>query len=565
MADPTNKEQNQKKTITVTRHETVTNYARSTSAIKRGLQSLYLGPQTSVRESTVEIELAPINSSPPGAAAAPTGTNGFQFSGLVEALNTYQNDLVKRKIVAKADVYEIVFDPPALGAKKVINPGSTDRSKTAGKNATSAKQALDPKTDSVKKNSQNFNIQAGTQIIQVIDQVMRNSDLIREQALWQVDSVTQKLTPSPGTGTGQTVWYNITVESTQLDYDVLRRDFAYHMKFIVTPYAITQMASEYFPDSDYRGSHKSYNYWFTGQNTQILSYEQTFNNLYNLVLSGEASTKTAQIRDHRDQYTRVPMPTTEQKTGQQTGYLVNSAADSGADYLYSPNELAKIRMKIIGDPAFLQQDIVETGVNGKSFNFNSFNRDGGINFNSGEVIFDISWNQPVDYNFETGVMNTANSSTGRAKQFNVYQLIEVKSHFSRGRFEQDIEGRQFVEWNGSSEAKAATKSTRPGTKKSPPQGFVGPPSDLSGKRKIVENGASHSPGASAAFIGPNGIYRADPAPRSLSAIAQSNNAVREAAIPRQDEDNLRVAPTSIFGTPLPKVKLGVGPNRNRDQ
>ena len=254
-----------------------------------------------------------------------------------------------------------------------------------------------------------------------------------------------------------------------------------------------------------------------------------------------------------------------QKTGQQTGYLTNSAADSGADYLYSPADLKEVRMKIVGDPAFLQQDIVETGLDGQSFNFNAFNRDGSINFNSGQVIFDISWNQPVDYDFETGVMNTRNSSLGRDKQYNVYQLIEVKSHFSRGRFEQDIQGKQFVELNDQPKAPAAKNPVRPVTKKSPPQGFVGPPADLSGKRKFVNNGASHNPEYSGASIGPNGIYRTDPAPKSLSAIAQANNAVREAVIPRQDEDNLRVAPTSIFGTPRPKVKLGFGPNQNRDQ
>ena len=499
---------------------------------------------------------------PPNAAAAPSGTNGLQFTGLVQALNTYQNDLVKKKIVAKADVYEIVFDPPALGAKKVINPGSTDRSKTGGKNASSAKEALDPKTDAVRKNSQNFNIQAGTQIIQVIDQVMRNSDFIREQALWQVDSVTQKLTPSAGTGTKQTVWYNITVDATQLDYDILRRDFAYHMKFIVTPYAITQMASEYFPNSEYRGSHKSYNYWFTGKNTQILSYEQTFNNLYNLVLSGEAATKVPTIIDQRDQYTRIPMPTTEQKTGQQTGYLTNSAADSAADYLYSPSDLKEVRMKIVGDPAFLQQDIVDTGLDGQSFNFNAFNRDGSINFNSGEIIFDISWNQPVDYNFETGVMNTTNSATGRDKQYNLYRLVSIKSHFSRGRFEQDIEGKQFVEWNDPPKAPTAKNPVRPVTKKP----FV--PRDFDATTpyqttRIVETGGQ------AALVSPNGIHRTNPAPGSLSDIAQRNNIRRNGLedfySPADNSRPLNSAPTSIFGTPLPKVKLGFGPNQNRDQ
>jgi hypothetical protein len=562
MADTTNKTKN----LSPAYQDYINNYAPAANGKAVGLPVFNESKPGATAKEYVRQALAgrddvePKNS-PSNASAAPSGTNGQQFTGLVQALNTYQNDLVKRGIVAKADVYEIAFDPPALGAKKVTNPLGTDRSKTGGKSASSAKQVLDPKTDAVRKNSQNFNIQAGTQIVQVIDQVMRNSDFIREQALWQVDPVTQKLTPSAGTGTKQTVWYNITAQTTQLDYDIKRRDFAYHIKFLITPYAITQMASEYFPDSAYRGSHKSYNYWFTGQNTQILSYEQTFNHHYNLVLSGEAATTTPTMGDPRDQYSRIPMPTAEQKTGQQTGYLTNSAADNAAGYLYSPEDLKLIRMKIVGDPAFLQQEVVETGLDSASFRFNAFNRDGSINFNSGEVIFDISWNQPVDYDFETGVMNTANSATGRAKQFNLYQLTEVRSHFSRGRFEQDIDGRAYTEWKGATQAKPPAKTVRPPTKK---PAFI--PRDFDAtqpyqsERKFVNNGYSHNPEYSGASIGPNGIYRTQPAQGSLSAIAQANNAVREAALQRgrlNDDDLVAAA------TPIPPYHLK-RPNR-RDQ
>jgi hypothetical protein len=404
----------------------------------------------------------PKDSNPAKAPAAPTGRTGYLFTGLAEALNTYQNDLVKKKIVSKADIYEFEFVPVGLGATTVKKPGSTDRSKTAGKQATTVREAKDPKTDKVNNNSQNWSIEPGTQIIQVIDQIMRSSNFVTDQATSIVDPITQKVKPSPGTGTGQTVWYNISVNATMLDYDEKRRDYAYRMKFIITPYAITQMASEYFPDSAYRGSHKSFNYWFTGKNTQILSYEQTYNNLYKIVLSGEAATKIPVLRDHRDQYTKTPMPTTEQKTGQQTGTYTNAAADSAADYLYSPGDLATARMKIIGDPAFLQQDIVATGLNNQSFNFRPFNDDGSINFNSSQVVFDIIWNQPDDYDLDTGVVNPYRAS-GRAKQYNAYILTEVKSHFSRGRFEQDIEGKLLIEYE--TDAKTTPVEVRPTAKK----------------------------------------------------------------------------------------------------
>jgi hypothetical protein len=412
-------------------------------------------PTKSTREGVVTdvpLTLVKEASSPPKASAAPTGDTGYQFVGLVEALNSYQLDLVKKKTYDKADVYEILFDPVSLGDSKVKKPGGTDRSKTAAPSPNSAKAALDPKNDKVNSNSQNWNVTAGTQVIQVIDQVMRSSAYISDQALVQIDPNTQKAIPSPGTGTGITAWYQITASTQALEYDIKRRDYAYKMTYLITPYAITQMASEYFPDSRYRGSHKSYNYWFTGQNTEILSYEQTFDSLYYLVFNGESasnqpSASTRITLDYRDQYSRIAMPTTEQKTGQQTGTYTNAAADSAADYLYSPKDLSKIHLRIAGDPAWLQQD--QFG----NFSFSPFNDDGTINFDSQQIVFDISWNQPTDYDFTTGVMNV-NSANGRSKQNNVYTPAELTSYFSKGKFEQEIHGNQFVEFKKEPSANA---------------------------------------------------------------------------------------------------------------
>ena len=400
--------------------------------VNKARQAQILGRQTQLANA------------PPNAAAAPTGNTGYQFTGLVEALNTYQNDLVKKSTYFKADVYEILFDPIELGASKIKKPGSTDRSKTAAPSPTTAKAALDPKNDKVNNNSQNWDIKAGTQVLQVIDQVMRSSDYITGQATTQIDPNTGKALPSPGTGTGITAWYQITASTQALDYDIKRRDYAYKITYKITPYAITQMMSEYFPDSKYRGSVKSYNYWFTGQNTQILSYEQNLNAMYFLVFNGETAVSqpaaaTRVTLDYRDQYSYIAMPTTEQKTGQQTSPFTNAGPDSATDYLYSPSDFKNIQMRIVGDPGWLQQEQFGT------FGFNPFNDDGTINYDAQQIVFDISWNQPVDYDFSTGVMNV-NSANGRSKQNHVYTPTELRSYFSKGKFEQEIHGIEFTEF-----------------------------------------------------------------------------------------------------------------------
>ena len=420
------------------------------SLIRSGVASLTgsgTNQDSGVRKPAQTTASGNIGNSPAKASAAPTGNTNYLFTGIAEALNTHQNQLVKDKRYAIADIYEFEFNPVAMGEAKLKKPGSTDRSKTAGKEAKTAGQALNNKTDKVDNNSQNWSVLAGTQIVQLIDQIMRSSSYISDQAITQVDPNTQKPIPSPGTGTGITTWYKISVQATSLGYDNLRRDDAYRIKYLVTPYAITQMASEYFPDSRYRGSHKAYNYWFTGQNTQILNFEQTFNTLYKLTLSGIGPLSQSRVTtDFRDKYSKTYMPTTEQKTGQQTGTYTNAGPDSAADYLYSPNDLATVKLRIIGDPGWLQQGEVSTGISAQQFSFSPFNLDGGINFDSQEVLFDIGWNQPQDYNMETGVMNTSNQE-GRSIQNNTYLAIECRSFFSKGKFEQELMGKQFVEFN----------------------------------------------------------------------------------------------------------------------
>jgi hypothetical protein len=73
--------------------------------------------------------------------------------------------------------------------------------------------------------------------------------------------------------------------------------------------------------------------------------------------------------------------------------------------------------------------------------------DGTINYEGQEALFEIAFNQPVDYNLDTGVMdpttnnyNKTDTSAGSARQSYVYRATEVTSTFSQGRFTQELNG-----------------------------------------------------------------------------------------------------------------------------
>jgi hypothetical protein len=412
-------------------------------------------------------QVTPTQAAPSKASAAPVAGSQDIFTGLCDALNQNQQDLVKSKKRAIADEYVILFAPSPLGASTIKRPGDQNLSQAPMQNNATAADKLIKEKNSVNRNAITWPVTAGTQIVQLIDNVMRCSSYITDQQIVQVspvaDPVTgvQKQVPSPGTGKPP-AWYKISVAAEDLGVDKIINDHAYRMTFIISAYQPAQLISEYFPDSKYRGVHKSYQYWFTGENTQILSYEQKYDNAYRLALSGiGVDTQKSLKIDWRDQNRKIYVATSENHAQGAKDYT-NEPADNAASFLYDPKSLSTVKLRIVGDPAWLQQGECGLGISAKTFNFNPFNADGTINFDSQAVMFDVSFNQPVDYNFSTGIMDTNTMNRqGLPQEHYTFTAIECKSTFSKGRFEQEITGKLLTD-----ELKAATAQTgggRPAT------------------------------------------------------------------------------------------------------
>lgn len=410
---------------------------------------------------------------PPKAPAAPVAGEANVFTGLCDALNEHQQYLVKNGRRQYPDIYEIKFVPAVLASYQVKKPGKvTDITVTAQQNPDSAAK-LNPAIQSVKTNTQTWQVQAGTQIVQLIDQIMRSSTYITEQQLYQYDPVPdpktgkQTLKRNPSAGTGVTAWYKISVQSTQLKYDNIIRDNAYKMTFVINTYALADLHSDYFSPIPYRGVHKSYNYWFTGLNTQILNYEQQIDNMYRLTITGSGNIQSqlvsASSRDQYLQYRKTYMAASSNRGLGAKGYT-NDPADNAASFLYDLASMVHAKVEIVGDPAWMQQGEVSTGINWPNFNFNPFNADGGINFESQQVLFDINFNQPVDYDFNTGIMNVnaqntpLNGPLGGLPQANfTYVANKVRSVFSKGSFKQHLEGRLKLEAKTNPNASSANQ------------------------------------------------------------------------------------------------------------
>jgi len=386
-------------------------------------------------------------------SASAASTNAAQnqtsiTSGLMAAMNRYQQKLVKDGIYTIADEYSIEFTDSIIASASLRKPGDgLDKAQTPMDTSNSPDKNL-PEKQSMFASSRITAAVAGTQIVQFLDQVIRNSTYITDQALFNFDEETQKILPKPGAAAKSVAWYKISVEAIPKAIDPKRNDSAYKIKFIISPYRVDNLESVYFPRPKLAGIHKKYSYWFTGENTQVLDFQQDFNALYYEVISGRIATQNV-TSSSREIAKRFYQPASGQSSQGASG-RTNEVSANAADYLYSPADQAEAKIQIIGDPAWLQQGEAFAGFRPGQFNFKAFLPDGTINYDAQQILFEIDFNLPVDYNLATGLQdpgqnnfdaNRVGGVAGKARQSYIYYAYEITSNFKQGKFTQELRGK----------------------------------------------------------------------------------------------------------------------------
>ena len=381
------------------------------------------------------------------APAAPEKANAAKSvkttirQGLMAALNAYQAELVTNGTYTYPDTYSVEFANPSIASASIVSKGADKKSKPMT-NATTAAGTIDPNKQSMDNASKTVSIVAGTQIVQALDLILRSSSYITDQASVVIGENNQ-VQQSNGAPAQNLAWYKISLQSTPKQYDYKRNDYAYDIKYVISAYKINQMVSDYFLSPKYKGVHKQYNYWFTGENTEVLAYEQNYNALYSAVLSGGPGGQFVSEAIKRNFQPRSG------ESSQGAAGRTNEIGANAADYLYNPNDLQNVTLQIVGDPAWLQQGEAFCGVTAQNFNFSPFLPDGTINFDSQQTLFEILINTPQDYNLSTGLIDPNSQSTifqngaqtpGAARQSYVYLANNCTSEFVKGKFTQVLKG-----------------------------------------------------------------------------------------------------------------------------
>ena len=386
------------------------------------------------------------SAAPSKADAAPTPSTTDQGTGLIAALNNYWGTIAKSKGFIP-DIYEIKFADPLLMNAKVSPPGPLDKSFAGGPPQQTAADELLSEKQNLSPGVRQRSATAGQQIVQFIDTVLRNSNYITEQQKVIWNSKTNSWEAN-GKSAQNFAWFNISCQAEQLQYDPKQNDFAYRITYIIAPYQIPVL-SEYFDNTGFRGVHKTYNYWFTGQNTQVLDFEQAYNNAWTQALTSDISVRagnesTASLVNSREQWKKRYMPASNQARQGGDGKTFEAGANA-ADYLYT-TDTATINLKILGDPAWIPPP---TNIQPGQFSTSAFFPDGSINTSASAAYFEFAWNKPTDYDPNTGLMDPgqnnfgsdrSNGIAGVAQQAISYTATTVKSMFRGGRFSQELGG-----------------------------------------------------------------------------------------------------------------------------
>ena len=390
--------------------------------------------------------------------------------GLITALNNFEKSMVGKaieianewdiKFIGEAETYikdASMVTPNDLNKHRWgRNPEVTTTNKSHDGTSTQTGQAPDP-------DSRMVQIQNGTMILQAINSIITQSTFMTKamQLMYQEnEELVIKLNKNPNLQ----LWYMVTAQIEVLGWDNKVGDFALRTTYIIetydTPMAISTSIGN---TTSYYGPHKRYKYWFTGENSEIIKYEQSLDNNYfinSLAAPGTASSQAGNV----DVVTKQGRPTNGIKQGAENQSL--EVQNNYITNLTDPGSWSEVKLSIIGDPDYLMQ----TSTSSISQVYKKFNGSDGftINPNGGQVFIEIDFREPKDYNTNTGLMNINENITfwkypdhlkDKIKGI-AYMLYEVVSRFSKGKFEQDMTG-TIASYDSAKPAKASEQAANP--------------------------------------------------------------------------------------------------------
>lgn len=387
--------------------------------------------------------------------------------GLIPLLNKKSQTLVDDKIVKIPTQYEIEWvggdDNPIAKSllvdnanvekalTEMYNAPSTDKSNVSG---SARARTYDP-------TSKVLTFQAGTSITEIIDNVIVKSSFISD-ALTGVGTGETESQINPSANLKELQWYYINPVTEILGRDELTNDWAYKITYQIGVYKIPFIRTQYKnATTKYPGPYKVYNYIYTGENSEVIEFEQTYDQLYTSYISLSAiATENVAVTNLYRKMGSVPLTPSPSSNSNSVGGKQNGGSilnENVRAQLYQPDSQEKAKLKILGDPDWIMtivgvdqqiSSLYSSGNGSKSIDLarQLYGSDYSINPYGGQIFIQVIFGIATDYQ-DDGLLDVGNdvmffqdtSVADNNIQGFVYIPQTVSSSFSRGQFTQTFD------------------------------------------------------------------------------------------------------------------------------
>ena len=317
-----------------------------------------------------------------------------------------------------------------------------------------------------KSDVQVYTIPGGTSIEAVINSMVKSSKYFLDQIANYPSMTDEQYKKAVETNTVTPIrWIKIIPKVEILKFDEKTNLYAKRITYRVEPSNIANGKIEAAPSIDLNQQtvSKQYKYMYTGQNTDILSLDIDFNMAYLLqttalkqsLTSYGAQTAASQVSNDQpanSSLTQPPGPDSLMRMG-----IVSDHGAKGMTVINTPtctdesdandilrnittsagSDMINVKMKIIGDPSFIQQDdVLFNNTNTDVDTANPHVTPNGSIKTSNAIYVWISFLTPVDVDEANGMMKFDEFKSNKFS--GVYQILTVDNVFKGGKFEQTL-------------------------------------------------------------------------------------------------------------------------------
>ena len=397
------------------------------------------------------------------------GTVGDAIEKLMVNINKEEQDAVSGDKPSKGvpNRFEVIWMPGTelIYQASMVSKADIDKSHwpgSAAKTSAESNDATATKTQTADNNTTQVSLAPNQPLLSCFQQIVKQSQYMETQlaAVYTTDpQADPKTKGDPKIKPSQQVhslsWINVTPQVSSIKWDDKTKDWAYTIQYLITEYKTPINTSPMVnPNNNlYPGPVKRYDYWYTGKNAEILSYEQTMDNTYMQVVVGvgdsalsagaaEPSKGAGNSGTQTDSPVQPGLQEATPRTGR-TGYGMD-AQNSFLTALFDAKAYLNAKVTIMGDPDWLPTDPVynEQIIYDTYYGTSGY----GVSIASSQVFVEIDFKEAVDYTSETGTLSINESiafvpypktMTNKPKGVS-YQVIQIDHTLSGGSFKQTL-------------------------------------------------------------------------------------------------------------------------------